>query len=53
MSVSTSKISNLIYDAGTSSVNSEARFGALVWIISLVGTALLAYVVCLLGITPA
>ena len=53
MNVSTSKISNLIYDAGTSRVNSEVRFAALVWFISLLGTALLAYMVVLLGVTPA
>jgi UrcA family protein len=53
MVASTSKISNLIHDAGTSRVNSEVRSAALVWVISLLGTALLAFIVCLLGITPA
>jgi len=51
MNVST--ISNLIYEAGPSRVNSDVRFAALVWIINLLGTALLAFIVCLLGITPA
>jgi hypothetical protein len=53
MNVSTSKISNLLYDAGTSRINSEVRFAALFFFISLLSTALLAYIVVLLGITPA
>ena len=51
MNVSTSRISDFIYDARTSRVNSEVRFAALVWFISLLGTALLAYIVVQLGIT--
>jgi hypothetical protein len=43
---STSKISNLIHD-------SEVRSAALIWVSSLLGTALLALIVCLLGIVPA
>jgi len=43
---STSKISHLIHD-------SEVGFAALMWISSLLGTALLALIVCLLGIVPA
>jgi hypothetical protein len=43
---STSKISNLIHD-------SEVRSAALIWISSLVGTALLALIVTLLDIVPA
>jgi hypothetical protein len=51
MNASTSRISNLIYDPGTSRVDSEVRFMALFGIISLLGTGLLAFIVCLLGIT--
>jgi hypothetical protein len=43
---STSKISNLIHD-------SEVRSAALIWVSSLLGTALLALIVCLLGIVRA
>lgn len=43
---STSKISNLLHDP-------EVRSAALMWIGSLLGTALLALIVCLLGIVPA
>jgi len=43
---STSKISNLVHD-------SEVRSAALIWLSSLLGTALLALIVCLLGIVPA
>jgi hypothetical protein len=53
MNVSTSRISNFIYDAGTSRVNPEVRTAALVWIVSLLITGLLAFIVCQLGITPA
>jgi UrcA family protein len=55
MNVSTSKISNLIYDseARSPALHPEVRSAALVWIISLLGTALLTFIVCLLGITPA
>jgi hypothetical protein len=53
MVASTSKISNLIHETGTSKVNSEARTAVRVAIISLLATALLAFIVCLLGITPA
>jgi hypothetical protein len=42
---STSRVSNLIHD-------SEVRSAALIWISSLVGTAVLAFIVCLLGIVP-
>jgi UrcA family protein len=41
-----SKISNLMHDP-------EVRSAALFWTMSLLGTALLALIVCLLGITPA
>ena len=53
MNVTTSKISNLTYDAGTPKVNPEVRTAALVLIISLLGTGLLAFIVCSLGITLA
>jgi hypothetical protein len=53
MNVSTSKISNLTYDTETSRVNPEVRTAVLVLIISLLGTGLLAFIVCSLGITPA
>jgi hypothetical protein len=53
MNVSTSKISNVIYDAETPRVNTEVRTAVLVWIISLLVTGLLAFTVCQLGITPA
>jgi hypothetical protein len=53
MNVSTSKVSNLLYDAGTSRVNPEVRTAVLVWTISLLVTGLLAFIVCQLGITPA
>jgi hypothetical protein len=53
MSVTTSKILTFIHDAGTSQVNSEVRSVALVWIVSLLGTALLAFIIYLLGIVPA
>lgn len=53
MNASTAKISNLLYDAGTSRVNSEVRSAALFWIISFLGTALLALIVLRLGIIPA
>ena len=43
---STAKISNLIHD-------SAVRSAGLIWISSLMGTALLALIVCLLGIVPA
>jgi hypothetical protein len=43
---SRSKISALVRD-------SEVRSAALIWISSLLGTALLALIVCLLGIVPA
>jgi hypothetical protein len=43
---STWKLSNLIHA-------SEVRSAALIWISSLMGTALLALIVCLLGIVPA
>lgn len=43
---STAMISNLIHD-------SEVRSAALIWISSLLGTALLALIVCQLGIVPA
>ena len=43
---STSKISNLIHD-------SEVRSAALISVSCLLGTALLALMVCLLGIVPA
>jgi UrcA family protein len=41
-----SKISNLVHDP-------EVRSAALFWTMSVLGTALLALIVCLLGITPA
>jgi hypothetical protein len=53
MNVATSKISNLTYYAGTPRVNPEVRTAALFLIISLLGTGLLAVIVCSLGITPA
>jgi hypothetical protein len=53
MNVSTSEISNLTRDAGTSRVNPEVRTAVFVWIISLLGTGILAFIVCSLGITPA
>jgi hypothetical protein len=53
MNVSTAKISDLLYDAGTSRFNSEVRSAALFWFISFLGTALLAFIVLQLGITPA
>jgi UrcA family protein len=43
---SPSKISNLVHDP-------EVRSAALFWIMSVLGTSLLALIVCLLGITPA
>ena len=43
---SASKISNLVHDP-------EVRSAALFWIMSVLGTALLALIVCLVGITPA
>ena len=54
MNVSTSRIPILFHDSEVRSAarHSELRFAALVWIISLLGTALLTYIVCLLGITP-
>jgi len=41
-----SKISNLIH-------GSEVRSVARIWIVSLLGAALLTFIVCVLGITPA
>ncbi len=46
MNASTSNISNLMHGSAVRSV-------ALAWIVSLLGTAVLALIVCLLGITPA
>ena len=55
MNVSTAKISNLIHDSEVRSaaLNPEVRAAVLVWIVSLLGTALFTFIVCLLGITPA
>jgi hypothetical protein len=61
MNASTTRISSLIHDSEVQSTSkisslidvSEVRSGALVWIISLLGTGLLAFIVCLLGVTPA
>ena len=53
MSVSTSKISTYLHDARPSKVDSEVHSVALFWIVSLLGTALLAYTVCVLDIVPA
>ena len=47
-----SKISNLIRGAETSRVNPDVRAAALVWIISMFGTALLVLIVWVLGIPP-
>jgi len=53
MSVSTSRISTYIHHTRPSKVDSEVRSVALLWIVSLLGTALLAYTVCVLDIVPA
>jgi hypothetical protein len=61
MNASTTRISSLIHDSEVQSTSkisslidvSEVRSGALVWIISLLGTGLLAFIVCLLDVTPA
>jgi hypothetical protein len=55
MNVSTLKISNLIHDSEVrfAALHSEVRSAALLWILSLLGTALLTFVIYLLGITPA
>ena len=61
MNTSTAKIPNLIRDSEvrpTSQIShlihdSEVRSATLIWISSLLGTALLALIVCLLGIVPA
>jgi hypothetical protein len=61
MNTATSKIANLIHDSEVSSTSkisnlihdSEVRSAALIWISSLVGTALLALIVTLLDIVPA
>jgi hypothetical protein len=53
MNVSTSRISTFIHNAGTSKVDSEVRSAALVWFVSLLGTALLAFILRLLDIVPA
>ena len=46
-------VATFIHDAGTSKVDSEVRSAALVWIVSVLGTALLALIVRLLDIVPA
>ena len=61
MNTSTAKISNLIRDSEVHSTSKishlihdpDVRSAALIWISSLLGIALLAVVVCLLGIVPA
>ena len=61
MNTATSKISELTHEAGARSSSKisklvhdpEVRSAALFWTMSLLGTALLALIVCLLGITPA
>jgi hypothetical protein len=50
MNASTSEISTFIHTAGTSKVDSEVRSAALVWFVSLLGTALPAFIVHLLDI---
>lgn len=61
MNAPTTRISSLFHDSQVHSTGkisslidvSEVRSGALFWIISLLGTGLLAFIVCLLGVTPA
>ena len=61
MSTITSKISDLIHESEARSASTisnlvhdpEVRSAALFWTMSVLGTALLALIVCLLGITPA
>jgi hypothetical protein len=61
MNASTSNISNLIHDSEVHSGSriskfvddSEVRSAALVWVVSLMSTAVLTLIVCLLGISPA
>lgn len=61
MNTSTAKISHLISDSEVRSAaiisnflhDPEVRSAALMWVSSLLGTALLALIVCLLGIVPA
>jgi len=61
MNASTSKISNLIHGPGVYSASKisnlidapEVRSAAIVWIVSLLGTALLAFIVIVQGISPA
>jgi UrcA family protein len=53
MVASTSKISNLVQSAGASRANSEIRSAVLVWFVSMIGTAILAFIVVLLGIDVA
>jgi UrcA family protein len=61
MNTVTSKISDLLHDSemhSASKISSlirdpEVRSAALFWTMSVLGTALLALIVCLLGITPA
>ena len=61
MNASTSNISNLIHGSEVhsgSSISSpvgdsEVRSAALVWVVSLMSTAVLTLIVCLLGISPA
>ena len=53
MVASTSKISNLVQGARASRANSEIRSAMLIWFVSLLGTAILAFIVVLLGIDVA
>jgi UrcA family protein len=53
MVASTSKISKLIENSGAPQVNAEVRSAALFWIVSLLVTGVLSFIVCMLGITPA
>jgi UrcA family protein len=53
MVASTSKISSLVQGAGASRANSEIRSAVLIWFVSLLGTAILAFIVVLLGIDVA